>query len=384
MRELTLSVKKAFHFDYPIIGVIVILMVLNILEFTPLMTENKQLDYCVYKTLNFLRYVCIFLFLVYYFVWKPHKKFLWIFIVFIISDYLFKKLANTHLLFELFFIPLCLSQFVRREKLYKILFISALLSLSAILIMYLVEILQPDTFFRGEQIRYTLGFSHPNSLGFISFYIAVLLILCRENFGLTSIFVLFGLALFNFTIPRSVTSAVLILFLLFSMLLIKIDGIRRILDQKNTILCFMVIGFFITIIIATYVVAFTEVGKEFLVNLPGSIWARFQLGKVAFDRYGLSLFGTPIVNIFPDPDNNIFEYFVVDCAYFYFPINYGLVFFISFLFLFVITIYRSIKLKEYKFLIVLISMMIYGTSEILIAVPIMMPVYSYIFCKSKD
>ena len=146
----------------------------------------------------------------------------------------------------------------------------------------------------------------------------------------------------------------------------------------------MVIGFFITIIIATYVVAFTEVGKDFLVNLPGSIWARFELGKVAFDRYGLSLFGTPIVNVFPDPDNNIFEYFVVDCAYFYFPINYGLVFFISFLFLFVITIYRSIKLKEYKFLIVLISMMIYGTSEILIAVPIMMPVYSYIFCKSKD
>lgn len=371
--------------DFPIIAVIAVLMVINILSATPLFKDYENLCLYAYKTNYYLRYLCIFLFVFYYVINnKASKNQIYIFITFIVLDFLLKKFANTHLLFELFFIPFCLAQFVRREVLFKFLFYTALIALFTVFLLYYLDILHPELFFRGDKLRYTFGFSHPNPLGFNVYFVALLFILSNKLNSNISICILIVLGIFNYLIPRSVTSASVIFIFALSLILLKSDSFQKLLDRNKKRLYFVVFFFLFATVFLSYLIAFTGIGKHYLLNMPGSIWARFELGKIAFERYGLSLFGTTIVEIFPDPVKNITEYFVVDCAYFYLPINYGIIFCLLFFILIIFIIKKSIDQKDYKILFVMLIMILYGVSELLILMPIMMPVYAYIFCKSND
>lgn len=369
--------------DYPIIAVIATLLVINMLSATPLFKDYDKLCLYAYKINYYLRYFCVFLFIYYYLVERTSKNQLYIFIAFVVLDFLFKKLANNHLLFELFFVPFCLAQFVRREVLFKILFFTAIITFFSILLLYNLEILQPELFYRGDKIRYTFGFSHPNPLGFNVFYVALLYCFSKEHNGYFSIGILFILCIFNYLIPRSVTSSSLIFIFALSLILLNSVRFSNFFERNNNRLYFCVLFFLFAVVSLSYLIAFSEIGKEFLLKMPGSIWARFELGKIAYERYGLSLFGTPIVEIFPDPVKNITEYFVVDCAYFYLPINYGVIFSIIFFILFIYILKISVNKKEYKLLFVMLIMILYGVSELLILMPIMMPIYAYVFCKSE-
>lgn len=369
--------------DFPIIAVIAILLVINILAATPLFKDYEQLCLYAYKINYYLRYFCIFLFIYYYFVYKASTNKLYIFITFIIIDFVFKKLVNTHLFFELFFIPFCLAQFVRRELLFKTLFVTALVSFLVVVLLYNLEILQPELFYRDDKIRYTLGFSHPNPLGFNIFFVALLYFLSKEKHGNLTICFLFILCIFNYIIPRSVTSASLIFIFALSLLLLKSFRLQNLLECHKKQVYYCVLFFLLVVIFVSYLIAFTGIGKEYLLKMPGSIFARFELGKIAFERYGLSLFGTPIIEIFPDPAKSVTEYFVVDCAYFYLPINYGIIFSILFFILFIYILKKSIYQKEFKFLFVMVIMILYGVSELIILMPVMMPIYAYVFCKSE-
>ena len=109
--------------------------------------------------------------------------------------------------------------------------------------------------------------------------------------------------------------------------------------------------------------------------MPGSIWARFELGYIAYERYGLSLFGTPIESVFPDPEKGITEYFTVDCAYFFILINYGVVTFASYIVFMLILFRKAVFTDNYKSVFILFLLVLYGVSETLIINSFLIPIF---------
>lgn len=370
--------------DYPVIVIIATLMVVN-----TLMSSNLKVfsDFTLFyiKTGYFLRYVCLVLFLFYFFITKGNKKQFYTFVAFIILDWLLKKLANTHVLFELLFIPLCLAQFVNRTRLFKILFYLELITLIIVVTLHFADLIPAETFFRDDKIRYTLGFCHPNSLGFYILYLTILYTLYKDSFNYPFIAVVIALFFFCYFVPRSMTSAFLLLLIAAGIFCIYfVKRTRIFLDRISSKIFYIVAIAFLIMLFLIYFVSATGFGKELLLKMPGAIWARFELGMIGYHKYGLSLFGTPVEMIFPDPSKNIYEFFVVDCSYFFMPLNYGIVIYTFFILFILLTIYLTAKQKDYKYLMILLLVLLYGISEQLPVLPIIVPIYAYIYCKKNN
>ena len=133
-------------------------------------------------------------------------------------------------------------------------------------------------------------------------------------------------------------------------------------------------------ILLIYYVSYTETGKDFLLKMPGAIWARFEFGMMAYERYGISFWGTPIEETIPDATRNITEFFIVDCSYFFIPINFGIVTYLLYIAAIIFILYKTIFNGEYRYLAVLILFLFYGISENLLTTLLIMPVYAFIFC----
>ena len=326
----TMKIKAFLYYlnDFPIIALIAILYSIHFFEATNL-CGNEFLSSLFSRTDKFLRVLEIFIFFLYCYLYKIEKKYLLFAALFVFVFFIIKSFSYSHLSFHLFFIPLFLSQFVDKKRLCNILLIISVFYLCIIIIGNFFLDFQTEQFIRNGQVRYSLGFSHPNFLGFVVILISFFLILRKEKVSLFDLFFISLSIVFLYYIPRSMTSVILLTLLLCFLFCIyfyksKIDAF---FDNKRRklLLLYVVVSIFLLTLFFTYYVAFTDFGKNIFLKMPGSIWARFDLGRIAYEKYGLSLFGTPIESIFPDPSKNITEYFVVDCAYFYIPINYGIV-----------------------------------------------------------
>ena len=154
--------------------------------------------------------------------------------------------------------------------------------------------------------------------------------------------------------------------------------------QKSK-LFYLCCAFVFTVIIVTYLIAYFEIGREFIEKLPGALWARFDMGKRALDNYGLSVLGQPI-KIVCDYEVQVLGqdgYYTVDCAYFYVPITFGVVCFCLYLAVFIYSIRNTIYNSHYEILSVLILMILYGISEVVIFTPLFMFVFLCSFIRER-
>ena len=130
--------------------------------------------------IKFTRGLTILFVLIYFYKWLTFSKDKFNFllcVIFLLTSYFLNKFAKTQLVFDLFFIPLFLCQFLYKEKFYKYVLVSFCLLFILVIIMHYLGYSQDIAYFsRSEGIRrYTLGFAHPNGLGFI---IALFSIFC--------------------------------------------------------------------------------------------------------------------------------------------------------------------------------------------------------------
>ncbi|MGN0916293.1 MAG: hypothetical protein ACI4NE_08085 [Succinivibrio sp.] len=366
--------------DYPIIATITLILIISIFQGTSLYSDVHALAVIVPKTIHTLRYVGIFLFLLYYIVYRPGKKALYIFLAFIVVDMVLKRFTDNHRIFELFFIPFCLCQFVNRKRLYVTLLGTAIVCFLIVSIGHYFGYFQNALVFarKGFGIRYTFGFLHPNTLGLIVLIIAFFYTMMKKSVALVDIALFTGLFLFTYFVPNSMTTTALLflmtVYLIASYVLTKRNTVI-IQTKYKTILFISIVCIIILILSVIYYITYTGFGREFLIKLPGSLWARFVLARNAFIQYGLNWFGThtPIVK---DVSN------VVDCAYFFIPLQYGIVLFVLFIAL-ILTIFKmAIFRGEYRYAFILLLVMLYGISEMYIINPMFMPIYAYIFCES--
>ncbi|MGN0902234.1 MAG: hypothetical protein ACI4M9_03020 [Succinivibrio sp.] len=333
--------------DYPIIATISLILVISIFQGTRLYSDVHALAVIVPKTVHALRYVGIFLFLLYYFVYRPGKKALYIFLAFVIADIVLKRFTDNHRIFELFFIPFCLCQFVNRKRLYATLLGTALVCFLIVSIGHYLGYFQDSSVFtrNGLDRRYTFGFLHPNTLGLTVLITAIFYILMKKAVALIDFALFTVLFLFTYLVPNSITTTA-VLFLMTVYLIASYILTRRNIaitqTKYRTLLFISIVCIIISILSVTYSITYTGFGKEFLIKLPGSLWARFELARNAFIKFGLHWFGTrtPIVQG---------EWNVVDCAYFYIPLQYGIIQFVLYIGL-IMTIFKLAIFKgEYRY-----------------------------------
>lgn len=382
MNEYSSVKKKSFCiniYDYPIISLIVLLYSVYFFCATNLFNEHDLLAFVSSRIQRYARYIAVLLFFIYFFIYKAEKKFLYYFVCFFLFYLVVKKYTSSHLLFNLFFIPLFLSQFVNKQRLCKVLLIESLICFSIISIGHYFDYFQTESYSRLGLIRYTFGFVHPNTLGFIVLVFSFLYVQRLDTINIKDIAVIIFLIVFLYYIPRSVTPAFLLVLLSCFLIFLYLFETKIYSYFKNRrrkeILFFSVVFVYFSILFFTYFVSFTGFGKEFFLHMPGSIWARFELGYIAYERYGLSLFGTPIDSVFPDLEKGITEYFTVDCAYFFIPINYGVVTFASYIVFMLILFRQAIFTDNYKSVFILFLLILYGVSETLIIHSFLTPIF---------
>lgn len=387
MKEITTEKMKSFFVkisDYPIISLFVLLYLVYFFGATNFFNEHDLLAFVASRIQRYARYIAVLLFFIYYFIYKVDKKYLYYFVCFFLFYLVVKKYTSSHLLFNLFFIPLFLSQFVNKQRLCKVLIIESLICFSIISIGHYFGYFQTESYSRLGSIRYTFGFVHPNTLGLIVLVFSFLYVQIKNTVNIKEVAVIIFLIAFLYYIPRSMTPAFLLVLLLcflviFSLFKSKINEYFNNRRRKK-ILFYSVLLIYFAILFFTYFVSFTGFGKEFFLHMPGAIWARFEFGYIAYERYGLSLFGTPIESIFPDPEKGITEYFTVDCAYFFIPINYGVVTFASYIVFMLFMFRKAVLASNYKSIFILLLISLYGISETVIIHLIMVPLFVCALC----
>ncbi|SKA62330.1 hypothetical protein SAMN02745213_01242 [Succinivibrio dextrinosolvens DSM 3072] len=296
------------------------------------------------------------------------------FIIFIVLSVLFHLYADTWNLFDFFFLPLFFSNYFSYNKLINIIFYTFVVSILCVIFLFSIKLIPTANYHRGFILRRSLGFGHPNTLGLMLMLVSMVLVLKARMISFCIKLLLFFFAIFIFVIPNSYTSGILVLLLL--LLVCFIENFEKSLRKVNNDATFLLfVLFLIALISLVYLVAFTNIFRDLFVSLPGSSWARFELGRDAFYKYGLSLWAQNIP-ISDDPAH----YLIIDCTYFNIPIVKGIIPFFVYMGVYIFSVRDCIKYQNVRLFIIQCIVLIYGISENFLYYPIFM----FIFLVNKN
>lgn len=361
-------------------------LITKLIDFTTLYASYQSV---FFLQLKINRALCFLLVLLYLFKWKDgarDKLNLIGCIIFVTASYYLNKFTKAQLVFDLFFIPLFLCQFLDKKKFYKYILIFFCLFFLASLCLYSFDLIKDSQIFlRAPGVRrYALGYIHPNALGFYVLVFCFYYVMFKTTFRIFDYVLLVVLAFFCYKVPNSITSSSLIILLSFFVLCSNLFLRKKLCKRTNLILLFLSLTFVTAVLFFTYYITFTETFKSYLQNMPGSIWARFELSKKGYEIFGFSLFGrymdflTMAVGLIQKYGPNGM-WLILDCSYFYLPINHGIIVFMIFMAMLVWSLVRGVLNHQYLYALIIIVMVIYGVSETTIFRPMMMPVFAYTF-----
>ena len=311
-------------------------------------------------------------------------------LLFVIVSYFLYKLTKTPLVFDLFFIPLFMCQFLSKERFYKVVVVSILFfSVTTFILFCMGYLHSPEVFTRSNgKIRYYFGFIHPNLLGCTAFLLCLYIILIKKNLSLGGYFLLALVAIFCYIVPNSITSSVLVLLSACICFFIKHFYRENINAKAKYKILSVFLAVVIGVLVLNYYITFTGAFKTVLQNMPGSIWSRFELSKIGYDLFGFSLFGKyfdfySFVSTQLKDNNSSQFYLVLDCAYFYLPIIHGIIVYFIYIGMLIYCLCRSILKNEYLYASLFVVIVLYGVSETIIFRSFMMPLFAYTFFKNS-
>lgn len=391
------SVKRIFNpkfIDNLIYVLIGFWLIVKLIDFTTISISYQAVYTFQIKISNVL---CVFFFLYYLYKWCDCSKVklnLILCVIFLIAAYFLNKYTKTQLVYDLFFVPLFLCQFLDKKKFYKLVLASFCLLFVIVFVLHFSNYIHDtDNFFRQGGIRrYSLGFIHPNALGFYVVLFCFFYLMQKTTFKFYDYLVFLVLACFCYKVPNSITSASLITLLMVFVFLSNFFLRKKMSRRINLVILFICLLLVATVLFFTYYITFTEAFKNYLQSLPGSIWARFELSKKGYDIFGFSLLGKydefseMIVGIVQQHGPKA-VWLILDCTYFFLPIIHGLIVFLIFLLMLVWSLVRGVLDQKYLYALIIIAIVIYGVSETTIFSPVMMPLFAYTFFstfKSND
>ena len=228
------------------------------------------------------------------------------------------------------------------------------ISLTLLLILlFFLGLTSSQVFVREESLRYSLGFTHPNVAGFYFMIIAFECIyLNRYKIKNSYIFYLMVLVIIINILTGSRSSIIsLILLLLF--LMYYRYGKCKILNFK--IIKFISRNLFLILMIFSFVTTVQyQNGVSWAVELNNILSERLSLSSLYISKYNITLFGNNLITR---------GYMTLDNSYIYLILKFGIISCGLYYLLYQKKIIELYQNKEYVFLFILLTLMIYGLME---------------------
>ncbi len=236
--------------------------------------------------------------------------------------------------------------------------------LMLLMCFYYLNMTRDVSLIRNGLERVSFGFSHPNTFAIV-FAVVVLEIFYvfrkkRDKFH----FLILGATIFFLNYFSGSRGSVILLFtfLLFT-LLSYIKFLRWVLNTKvfrflteNALTIFAIIS--IALIIQY------RASNEFVLKLDKMVSGRIRLTSSYFDNYFINLFGNNIPVIGTDEAQKAgAKLLVIDNTYIYFLLRFGIVSYLVFASSFFFEIWYSFKKRDKTYIIIIISLIIYGLVE---------------------
>lgn len=238
-----------------------------------------------------------------------------------------------------------------------------LLAITAIVLwLYYTGNIDDVTLRRGDMIRHSLGFSHPNQLGLRIFQFALCrLFIRRSRLDLRDYLITLFLGAVVYFVPNSQASfysmiILLIMIIIYQMSWDKVRGKEII--SKALFLIIMLTN------LGSIVLSIVDVKRiPVLRALDRMLSYRFSQCYRTYKYYGVSLFGTDIQSIIVKPVIGRYYHFWLDNAYMAILLRYGVIVYLLFSVIYFMTAIKLKRQNQYFLLFVYALFSIYGIME---------------------
>jgi hypothetical protein len=247
------------------------------------------------------------------------------------------------------------------DKVIRLAYILLLITITFVIVMCFLGVLTDYTMYRHSLLRHSLGFEHPNRLGLRCFQLAACHCYLYRNKRkrLLTAVLLLALAYFAYKVPNSQTAYICLTILSGIFILAKvIEKNRR--RERLVLRFFGLMTVFLSI--GTVVLSFfNPKSLKLYDNIDRIMSRRFWWCYRMYKYYGVSWFGQKVSTIVPDKlYRGIFRQWYLDNAFFSILLCYGIVVYVVFTAIYLVTIYRYIQKSEFMMVAILFLYALYG------------------------
>lgn len=314
------------------------------------------------------------------------RKFILIVCIYLIV--LFSALISSDkTIFKLFFLLTALRN-VKFEEVVKIDFWLRLFAFIIIIILYNLGFTENIITYRENMVRNSYGFGHSNMFAYMILLLNMELVyLQKNNLSIFNLFVaIFSIFLIEF-LTNSRTCLLIMILMYIGILFINTKNFKKIIEKKS-IQLFLKNIFIICTILSALLMFLYYKGNTIGINANILLSDRLRYILLFMTDYPISLLGNNITFVSTTASKIYNTHsLVLDNAFFFLIIRYGLIIYFVFAILMNKSIKKIIKEKDYMLLLVFCLLIIYGLSEnylIKINYNVFLLYFSYIIFKKRN
>ncbi len=253
------------------------------------------------------------------------------------------------------------SKYVSFEKVAIISYIVLIVTMSIIVYMFYIGLIDEVTLYRGNYLRHSLGFTHPNWLGIRTFQLVLLHIyLRRHKLSILDYSYVVASIWFVKRVPNCKTAYYALTILL---LLLVLRHLMEYFIGGSELFARTLIWVAIAANVMSVALSVINVKGHPVLNAVDKFMSkRFSWCNLTLRYYGLSLFGKDI-DLYVRRMGTLVRRLYLDTAYMSILLRYGVVVFVLFSALYIFTMIYLYKTKSYFLILVLCLYAIYGIME---------------------
>ena len=236
-------------------------------------------------------------------------------------------------------------------KLFQKLFIIQIISVFSVLFLFFVGAINQTMILRDARLRMSLGYVHPNYLGFSIALIFVLNFARKKKITVWDYILTILAVIFIWVVPNSQSSAFMLVILIVILPFynyIETKGLRL----KNIVLNICILCTFAVNVCSIFLMIYYN-GKSWSENLNRIFSGRLWFGHSAYLNFGINLLGQDISKL---------DWLTLDNAYMSLLIRYGIMGYSIFTIVYLATM-KYMKFIDSRMVIIMFAFSMYGCME---------------------
>lgn len=371
---------KSVRFQSVVYLLLVLLVSIDLFSYTHFAFYSESFGHAFSRINRYFRFIFLALIIAIYIYRRVSIK-KWLLLAAFIGLCILSHVYNkSWMLFDLFILPLFFAEYLESRKICNVFFYTILLTFIFIVSCYYLGFLTSENYIssRYEITRYTIGFRYPNTLGYLAVILSFLLLLKNPSNKLFCYLFMIGATLFCWLVPNSMTATLIIFLMIIAFAFCNRFQQLELNEHKRNKIFIAISLFLIMLFLLQFLFCFTDITSEIFDKYLPTLNARYVLAKNSIDKYGIGLWGIPSSLV----ENQID--FLVDNAYFYLLIFYGIIPAAFFLACLVFSIKFAVSSCNFILTAILVLFTIYGFSETIVFRFLFSFVFIYSFTKRAE